>query len=432
MAAGGRQRMTAAVIDSKQLARVVEALSGDALGGARSAALQRFLESGLPTRRDEDWKYSDLSRLVETSNQWLAGGPGDAIAHDEIKAMQSRVDADWLVFSNGRLQRGYSNADSIDGVAVDTLSSVRAADRLRFPLTDLNAALLQEGYLVKIAAGAELERPLAILVADGADSATLAQSRVDIDAGAGSRSQVVEVHVSTGTGELWSNNVVNLDIGADATLEYLRLQLREPGHDQTAQLNVALGAASEFRHFGLDLGSRLVRNDLRIDIAERRSTARFDGLYIAGDGQHFDNHTRADHRVGPAVSQQEYRGILGGKARCVWNGKAIVHTGADGTDAMQANHNLLLSEGAEIDAKPELEIYADDVKCSHGTTVGQLDERALYYLRTRGLDAARARRVLTRAFATAVIEHCPIDALREFIAVRVEDRLAGLSQETSS
>jgi Fe-S cluster assembly protein SufD len=166
-----------------------------------------------------------------------------------------------------------------------------------------------------------------------------------------------------------------------------------------------------------------------VSIDQPGATAEFGGLYLVGDGQHVDNHTRVDHRVGPAVSRQEYRGILTGKARGVWNGKAIVHEGADGTDAEQSNHNLLLSQSAEINAKPELEIYADDVKCSHGTTVGQLDETALFYLRTRGLDRNEARQVLTRAFALAIVSRAPIEQIENFLLEQIDTRLRTLLEE---
>ena len=169
-----------------------------------------------------------------------------------------------------------------------------------------------------------------------------------------------------------------------------------------------------------------MRNDLDIRLAGRDSSASFCGLYLAGEQQHIDNHTRVDHLVGPAKSHQEYRGILSGAARCVWNGKAIVHAGADGTDADQANHNLLLSDKAEIDAKPELEIYADDVKCAHGTTIGQLDASALFYLRTRGLDESAARQLLTRAFAQKIVAMSPIESIQETISEMVADRVVEL------
>lgn len=180
-----------------------------------------------------------------------------------------------------------------------------------------------------------------------------------------------------------------------------------------------------------DLGGGLIRNDVDIDMSEPGAEVMFCGLYIAGDGQHIDNHTRVDHRVGPTTSSQEYRGILNGNCRCVWNGKAIVHKGANGTDASQANHNLLLSDKAEIDTKPELEIYADDVKCSHGTTVGHLDEAALFYLRTRGLDQRRATEILTHAFAVDIVSRAPVAAASDAIAALVESRLAELVQDVA-
>ena len=231
-----------------------------------------------------------------------------------------------------------------------------------------------------------------------------------------------------GDDELWSNTVFTATLGDRAKLDYQRVQQRRRHHDQTNQLIVRLGHTSIFRHAGVDLGGRLTRNDLVVDISEPDAEAGFDGLYVVGDGQHVDNHTRVDHRVGPAHSSQEYRGILDGHCRAVWNGKAVVHAGADGTDAEQANHNLLLSERAEIDAKPELEIYADEVKCSHGTTVGQLDERALFYLRSRGLAREHAERVLTRAFATSIVERSPIESMRDWLSDIVETRLRELAE----
>ncbi|MEX1267218.1 MAG: SufD family Fe-S cluster assembly protein, partial [Woeseia sp.] len=166
------------------------------------------------------------------------------------------------------------------------------------------------------------------------------------------------------------------------------------------------------------------------EILEPGALVRMHGLYLADSDQHIDNHTRVDHRVGPAQSREEFRGILNGNARCVFNGKAIVHAGADGTDAEQSNHNLLLSANAEIDTKPELEIYADDVKCSHGATVGQLDDSAIFYMQSRGIDRDRAQHLLTRAFAGQILRHLPIDALQDHLVARIDERLDTLLEET--
>jgi Fe-S cluster assembly protein SufD len=229
-----------------------------------------------------------------------------------------------------------------------------------------------------------------------------------------------------GPADHYANSVVNLTLGDNSQVDYVRIQDRELHHNQTNRLAVTTGRDGKFNHCAFDLGGRLIRNDLTIDIVLPGSRSVFDGLYLVGDQQHIDNHTRADHRVGPAESHQEYRGILTGRARGVWNGKAIVHVGADGTDAEQANHNLLLSEKAEINAKPELEIYADDVKCSHGTTVGQLDETSLFYLRTRGLSKQEARQILTRAFAQTIVGKSPIASIHDMLAKKIATRLGEL------
>ena len=249
---------------------------------------------------------------------------------------------------------------------------------------------------------------------------------VEIESTAGTSAEIVEFHTSLGDADQYANTVLKLKVGNDAALAHIRIQDRSLAHLQTGRTTVSVGRGARFESASFDLGGGMVRNDLDIDIAQPGAEVSFDGLYLAGDGQHIDNHTRVDHRVGPATSRQEYRGILNGNCRCVWNGKAIVHKGADGTDARQANHNLLLSEKAEIDAKPELEIYADDVKCSHGTTVGQLDETALFYLRSRGLGRNQATRVLTHAFAAGLVQRAPVAAATDTITELVETRLGEL------
>lgn len=254
----------------------------------------------------------------------------------------------------------------------------------------------------------------------------MSQARVELVLAAHSDVDLVEYHVSQGHAEHFANTELRIDIADHARLRHVRIQSRDRNHVQTAATAITLGRDSSLNMTGFDLGGRLIRNDLDIELAQKGAAAVFDGLYLAGDDQHIDNHTRVDHLVGPAVSRQEYRGILNGRCRCVWNGKVIVHEGADGTDGDQANHNLVLSEKAEIDTKPELEIYADDVKCSHGTTVGQLDETALFYLRSRGLDRRHATQVLTHAFAAGLVSRIPVAAAIQLAEKLVIARLADL------
>ena len=421
--------MTSPALSMEALARAVAALPDNGLAAVRRAALEQLQKDGLPGIRDEDWKYTDVSSLIEITNRWLEQGAGPA-APAAAKAPRT-IDAHWIRIANGRV-----DADSLaglpEGVAVAPLSEMAPGLVPAGRLDSLNLALLHDGLRITVRENAKVRRPIGLHVFDDASRDSISQVRVAVEVLDGGAASFVEYQASGGRADLFANSVISLALARGARASYVRIQHRYWHHNQTSRLAVDLGRDARFQHTSFDIGGRLVRNDLAVNISGAGAEARFGGLYLAGDGQHVDNHTRVDHRVGPAISRQEYRGIAEGKARAVWNGKAIVHGGADGTDAEQSNHNLLLSPNAEIDAKPELEIYTDDVKCSHGTTVGQLDENALYYLRTRGLSRHDARRMLTRAFAQAIINQCPIDALRKYLEDAVDSRLRNLMHEDQS
>lgn len=423
--------MTVSALPMDALRRAMAELPGDRLTPVRQAALARLQESGLPTTRHENWKYTDLSGAFEVAKRALEAGsasPKDDGVQAEIDAVRNSIDAHWLVIANGRIIGEPPPDLQTPGFEVLRFSKSSTTPSIDEPLTALNAALLEDGLSIRINDGADISKPIGILVIDDADATPgMSQVRVAIDLAASSHAQFVEYHASSGSAEHYSNTVIDLTLADDANVEYLRVQKRSLNHSQTERMNVQLGCNSRLCHCGFDLGGKLSRNDLNIDITGAGADASFNGLFMAGDGQHIDNHTRVDHRVGPARSTQEYRGILSGACRGVWNGKVIVHDGADGTDAQQANHNLLLSRKAEIDAKPELEIYADDVKCSHGTTVGQLDDAAIFYLRSRGLDRSHARQMLTHAFATSVISKSPLPSVEGLLREMVEARLNELA-----
>ena len=388
---------------------------------AISADRIRDIVGRLPTTRDEDWKYTDLSRARDISTRWLDAGAAttaDSRAED-IAAITRSIDATWFVFDNGKL----SAVPDGSGFTAEKLAEVPVGDSA---LAELNAALLADGLRLRF--DGTPSKPVGLLFFDAPDEPSLTQGYVELEFAANVAADVVEYHASRGSADHYANTSVAIEVGDGASVNHVRIQDRSLEHVQTGRTSVSVARDARFQSASFDLGGGLVRNDLNIDIAMPGADVSFDGLYLAGDGQHIDNHTRVDHRVGPAISRQEYRGILNGKCRCVWNGKAIVHEGADGTDADQANHNLLLSEKAEIDAKPELEIYTDDVKCSHGTTVGQLDAAALFYLRSRGLDKQRATQVLTHAFAAGLVSRVPVDAAKEAVSDLMEARLGDLIQ----
>jgi len=422
--------MKPATLHLNELQEAVEKLPGDALAVSRRAALEHLRKHGLPTTRDEDWKYTDLAPVIDISNRYLQHDSFTASSEglDEVVGQVcDSIDADWLVVRNGVVDPASTEPFDRAGVSITRLSESGGEMEFSAPLSNLNAALLRDGLRVRVADGAKPGRPIGILLVDSAaETPGMSQTRVEIQVGTNSTASFVEYHASIGAADHYANHIAELTLGDNSHVDFVRIQERGSNHNQTSRLAVAAGRDGEFNHCAFDIGGRLVRNDLHIDILQPGSSVEFNGLYLAGDKQHIDNHTRADHRVGPAKSVQEYRGIVTGKARCVWNGKAIVHQGADGTDAAQANHNLLLSERAEVDAKPELEIYADDVKCSHGTTIGELDETALYYLRTRGLSKHDAKQLLTRAFAQAIVGKAPIAAMREMLEEKIAQRLGPL------
>ena len=424
--------MNQAALSIENLQEAVSRLPDDSLTATRRAALADINHHGLPSVRDEDWKYTDLSSAIDISNRWLVDGAAKTtvnVHQDAIQSICSSIDANWLVIANGRIDLALFDAST--DVEIERFSESGTPIVMDRPLANLNAALLHDGLRVQLHGATE--KPLGVLIIDevGAD-ASVSQANVEINVAPGCDVEIIEFQHSSGAGDHYSNSVITLKIDQAAQVSYARIQDRRLGHVQTARMSASLGKDAKLNMSGYDIGGGLIRNDIDIDLDNPGAEVAFNGLYLAGDDQHIDNHTRVDHRKGPARSSQEYRGILSGRCRCVWNGKAIVHKGADGTDANQANHNLLLSENAEIDAKPELEIYADDVKCSHGTTVGQLDETALFYLRSRGMDKRQAIQMLTHAFAADLVSRVAVKSARDAIASLVENRLADLIQEEAS
>jgi Fe-S cluster assembly protein SufD len=427
--------MTNGGFPAESLSDAVASLPGEQLTTARQAALTRFLERGFPTMREEDWKYTDLGPVAAISSRWLQAGatPGDAALARELgDQFVASIDACWVVIANGSVP-GLSEVSPPPGVELSPLSGTKSVSNPDAALADLNLALLRDGIHIRVGKDTAVDVPLGLVFVDvSEDSPGVSQTRVRVELEQGASASIIEYHLSKGDGEHYANSVMDITLGDDTVLNVVRVQDRATNHNQTSHTLVRNGARSVFRYGGFDLGGRLIRNDLDIDITSEASEVEVAGLYIAGQDQHIDNHVRIDHRTGPARSRQEYRGILAGRCRGVWNGKAIVHEGADGTDAEQSNHNLLLSDRAEIDAKPELEIYADEVKCSHGTTVGQLDDDALFYLRSRGLDEQEATRALTRAFGAGIVSQLPVAEMAETLTAKVETRLGELTGRESS
>lgn len=429
--------MKNAVLNHALFDAAVKAMPDDALSDLRRSAAERFKLKGFPKLHDEDWRYTNLAPVISLSNKWLSIADKSQPSPIEFDtSILQDIDAHWIV-----LQNGLFNIDSIalpEGVSISRLSTdAREIDKdatniaINDAMMQLNAALLTDGLKVSIAAGITVTKPIGFLIADSSsEQAAVVQTRIIIDVHAGAAAKFIEAHTSTGDGERFANSVVQIELADRSSVDYLRIQQRARQHMQTGKLTASINEGAELRHCAFDFGGALIRNDVVVQLQGRHSGIKLGGLYLAGDSQHIDNHTRVDHCVGPTQSTEEYRGILNRKSRCVFNGKVVVHKGADGTDAQQSNHNLLLSGDAEIDTKPELEIYADDVKCAHGATVGQLDETALFYLRSRGLDEVTATQLLTRAFAADILKMMTVPEAFEYVSSAIDTRLDTLIEAT--
>lgn len=384
----------------------------------QEAALERALADGFPRTRDEAWKYSPVTALEKRAFRPALTGASVEAAEFEALVIPG-LDASRVVFVNGRYDPALSRLPEgvhlvplacADVAAKSTLTA--CVDWEHDSFVNLNTALFRDGMLLELSPGQALERPLEILhVSLPEDGAVAHHLRLVIRLGAGSRGTVIERHTHKGDGEYLNNIVTQVWLDRHSQLIHIRLQQESARAFQVARVLVEQRAGSEYRSHNLHAGGAWARMDLHTRLEGEGASACLNGLYAVTGRQHVDNHTRVDHRVPHTSSRELYRGILGGQSRAVFNGKVVVAAHAVKTNAHLANHNLILSGGAEIDTKPELEIYADDVACTHGATIGQLDEQQLFYLRSRGLDEGSARRLLISAFAEKLLGDLPYSAL---------------------
>jgi Fe-S cluster assembly protein SufD len=411
----------------------------------RRDAIAAFAARGLPTTRDEEWRYTNLAPLTALS---FTPAPARTLDRSALEELATPLFACSLyAFANGHAVPGLSAApglpggarcDSLAALLSDGASAVEArldhyVDIKAHPFAALNAAFAQDGAVVRVPRGVACEQPLHLVFASVAgDPPPVVHPRVVIIAEAGSRVTVVQDHVSVGETAGFTNAVTEVHVGAGAHVDLVLLQREHEAHVHVSNLQVRQERDSVFTSHTLSLGGRLVRNDAGVLLADRGAECSLDGLFAAGGNCVVDNHTEVDHAHPHCTSHELYKGVLGGAARGVFRGRVIVRPDAQKTVATQSNPNLLMGAKAEIDTKPQLEIYADDVKCSHGATIGRLDEKALFYLRSRAIDEERARDMLTRGFALEVLEGLPTPALREGLDDAVVASLRRAAQEEAT
>ncbi|MGB6056260.1 MAG: Fe-S cluster assembly protein SufD, partial [Burkholderiaceae bacterium] len=342
-----------------------------------------------------------------------------------IAALQpERRAGHWLVFVDGRHAPQLSSLNPLPvGVVLGSLA--RALEQEPQQLVphlpvlagqtvfgDLNTAFMADGAYLHLPADAVVEEPIHLLFLAMRGGVAI-HLRNLLVAGTGARATVIEHYAGAADTIYLTNAVTQVAIAENAAIGHYKLQQESLQAFHVAGIHVSQRQGSRFESHSISLGAMLARNDIATAFQAQDCDATLNGLYLTGDGQHVDHHTRVDHAAPHGSSREYYRGVLDGASRAVFNGKVIVHPGAQKTNAQQTNHNLLLSRDAEIDTKPQLEIYADDVQCTHGATVGQIDEQQRFYLRSRGIDDAVAQALLVHAFAHDVIERIGVPSLRQ-------------------
>jgi Fe-S cluster assembly protein SufD len=394
----------------------------------RDSGLARFREVGFPTPRDEDWKYTSVRPIAKQPfAPALNGHNGIDPSQLEILKKNS-LDSYRCVFVNGHFAPSLSDLDQLpSGVAVMSLSAAlkhcpgeleaelgRYAPSSLHGFAALNTAFLTDGAYIRVGRNCTLERPIELIYVSTGDGE---QPRVSYPrnlaiAENGSRAVILERYLSLEQGRYLTNSVTELVARSCAQVDYYKLQEESTKAFHVCGLFVHQGRDSTVTTNNIALGGAIARTDLHVTLHDVGAHSILNGLYIGMDRQHIDNHTQVDHRVARCTSDEFYKGVLAGRSRAVFHGRIVVHQDAQHTDAQQQNNNLLLSRDAEVDTKPQLEIYADDVKCSHGATVGQLDPTAIFYLRSRGIDEKTARGLLTHAFASDVINRFDVEPIR--------------------
>ena len=419
----------------------------------REDAWSRFDANGFPTTRDEDWRFTNIASLVRTPFQRAPQGDAALTAKD-LECFRLSGAACQMVFVNGRFAPQLSEMGNLPkGLEVCALARAldcgaggwapegcapegieqhlgRYADVRRDVFAALNTALWEDGAYLRIRRGAIIERPVHLLyVSAGAGSETMTHPRTLIVAEEASQAAVVEDYVSIGDDAAFSNAVTELAAGQNAVVSHYLIERENLAAFNVSTLRVEQARGTNIESHSILLGGGLVRNNVHPVLAGEGAECLINGLFVGAGRQHLDNYMMVEHAQPQCASRQFYNGILADAAHGVFHGRIIVHKDAQKTDAKQTNRNLLLSDDARIDTKPQLEIHADDVKCTHGATIGQIEEEQLFYLRARGLDEKSARNLLLYAFAAECLDRMKEPAARAFAENLIRARLTELARK---
>jgi len=418
--------------------RKTPAFGQDHAGRDREAAFQRFIDAGFPTTRDEDWRFTNVAPIAQTS----------FVRADDASPARAAIEPflfsilPAIVVVNGRLSKALSNLGDLPaGVTLREVRSsnfeVRSSANAVF--ADLNAAFVEDAIVLDVAPKTVAGAPVQVLFVTVARTDVartdvartelrselhpIVAPRLVVHVGEGAECSVIESYATIGDGTTFTNAVTEFHLAPSAILDHVKFQRESLAAFHIANVSVRLDRASTFASRSLTFGGRITRNDITATLDGDGAECTLNGLYVAGGDSLVDNHTTIDHAKPHCPSQEVYKGILSGRAKAVFNGRIIVELDAQKTNAKQTNKALLLSGDAQINTKPQLEIFADDVKCTHGAAIGQLDEDAMFYLRARGIGEVEAKAMLIHAFAGQVLEEIRNDAVRAGALKLLDDKL---------
>jgi len=408
------------------------------LKGLRRSAFQWISERGFPTAKDDAWKYTRVAPILEIPFEPAEPGTSRRLSAAAVDQLANDFGGPRLVFVNGYFAAGLSSQKRLPkGAQITSLASalVDEGEALESVLsrpfrehphafTALNCALAEDGAFIRVPANTTVEEPIhLVFISDTGAVPHVSHPRSLVLAGAGSRATIVETHVGI-LGDVYLNNAVTevvLDEGA--TVEHYKVQNETETAFHVALLDVRQGRGSKFSTHSVALGASIARHEVKVALEASGAEVVLNGLYMPRGEQHLDNPTTIEHAAPHCTSRELYKGVVDGRGRGVFDGRIVVRPGAMKTDASQTNKNLLLSESAQADTRPRLEIFADDVKCAHGATVGQLDQDAVFYLRSRGIPEDAARGLLTYAFANEMLGLIRVEPLRSHVERLVAWRL---------
>lgn len=425
--------------------------NGAWLNSATSAVREQLEATPWPTRKTEAFKYTSLFPLISDGyfTQFNESSPAsNAIDPERINAYRLELDTYMLVFINGQWHPELSavNTDEF-GITpfadADASQQAIIAAQLQHPFSQqkhlfaqINTALLSDGTFIDVPANTKVSKPIYILQLHTDDSASdqnsYHQQRIVLRAQQGSECIVIENrdHLQTTASSL-SNVMFDISVEANANMQHISIQLEPETAVATSGWHITQHRDSQYAHYLVATGGQLKRNNIQVDLSEPGAHAELHGVYLCKHTQHIDNQTCLEHQAPHCTSEEHYRGLIADKGKATFNGRVHIFKDAQKTFANMNNKNLLLSKQAEINTKPELEIYADDVKCAHGATIGQLDDTALFYFQSRGIDKDTAQAMLCFGFVNTMIDELPIAAVQDYVTSRLGDYFNDVERLTS-